>query len=265
MEFVLPILYVPFSDLSENNPDEAIRLIARTQYLDWTALRLLGPQSPEYMRAVHGAAKRLSEIGERLDLVQVKNEVPPTSIEDEPDLVQLVNRATELLPSWTEAVVRNQTTQKQIVATFEAYEERRLRLANGRAGGSAEAAELIRLSGALLPLHQIALEDSQTYSSQSIELDPIITAIIRFVTDYPPGMALIGPSIESINEAIYVIRHDGDMWPKQFFLRNSRLTKTFKTLAELLTRNHNLAVEGNQIVISWNLQLSELLARAECV
>lgn len=59
-ELLLPLVYVPVPDLSSDDPsDEAVALVARTQYVDWTELRLEDQDSPAYRRAVNALAARL--------------------------------------------------------------------------------------------------------------------------------------------------------------------------------------------------------------
>src|SRR5215469_15861861 len=56
-ELLLPILYVETQGLSMESQDEAVALVARTQYVDWRATRLLEPASREYRSAVNALAR----------------------------------------------------------------------------------------------------------------------------------------------------------------------------------------------------------------
>jgi hypothetical protein len=61
-ELLLPILYIEMRDLSAENPDEAIALVARTQYVGWHTNRLLDAGSQEYRIAVNALAQRLLDM-----------------------------------------------------------------------------------------------------------------------------------------------------------------------------------------------------------
>ncbi|MCJ1699836.1 TIR domain-containing protein [Rathayibacter festucae] len=64
-ELVLPIRYVDFPLLHEENPsDELVALIQRFQWEDWTSLRFSARSDPDYRRAVAALATRLVEANE---------------------------------------------------------------------------------------------------------------------------------------------------------------------------------------------------------
>ncbi len=63
-DFLLPVRWSGVERLEEDDADEAKALVAKTQWKDWSALRLTDEDSPEHRTAVHDLAKRLVEIGD---------------------------------------------------------------------------------------------------------------------------------------------------------------------------------------------------------
>ena len=65
-ELLLPILYVTVPGLSPESSDEAVALIARTQYADWRETRLQEAMSSGYRTAVNALAVRLLKSAEQV-------------------------------------------------------------------------------------------------------------------------------------------------------------------------------------------------------
>lgn len=117
-ELILPIRYAKVNDLTEQNPDEAIALVARMQYVDWTRTRLAGSSAPEYRVAINNLAVRLAEVATVIVETQLSEELQEanTSGDNEPGLVDLFNQVSRILPEWVDANNANEI----IVAQFEA-------------------------------------------------------------------------------------------------------------------------------------------------
>ncbi|MBB4969017.1 toll/interleukin-1 receptor domain-containing protein [Saccharothrix violaceirubra] len=245
-EFILPIRYVPVPDLDVDSPDELKATVARTQYVDWSELRLLDESSGEYRRALHELAARLVDIESRMVEVQREAETSP---EGDDDLSTLIDRITRLLPDWHEATVDNRTTSAQFWATFEAYRHNRRR--------TSDLSALIRFGREIQPLNERWLREARTYSARSIELDPLMTSLLRELADYPEGLSLTGPILDAVEDAhdnivTSVKRTDkGALGMIEFFGRHARLSPTFKTLHSQSTEIDKLANEGNAIVERW--------------
>lgn len=58
-ELVCPILYAPVEGLSSDSQDEAMALVGRTQWENWTRLRLHDEKSEQHRTAVNKMSMRL--------------------------------------------------------------------------------------------------------------------------------------------------------------------------------------------------------------
>ena len=98
-DLILPILYVEPKDFSAESPDEAVSLIAKTQYEDWRGLRLLDPRSQEYRTAVNGLAHRLIEIAARVAEGQLRQELSANFDQPAADgITEILERVMRLVP-----------------------------------------------------------------------------------------------------------------------------------------------------------------------
>jgi hypothetical protein len=208
-ELLLPILYIEVSDLYPENPDEAIALVARTQYVDWHTSRLLDPSSREYRTAVNALARRLLDIARRVSEIQLKHELS-SEIEnfDADGLADIVRQIEVLLPDWLEAVMTEKGLRAQALALRHHYYEQVRKLKKRRAPPSALLSAQIRYAREILPLVERGLKDSQIYVARSIELDPLISALTRLVAEHPDSFPLAVPVKEAIDEAIEEIQRN---------------------------------------------------------
>ncbi|RKT83861.1 TIR domain-containing protein [Saccharopolyspora antimicrobica] len=107
-ELILPILYIDFPELREEPPTD--ELIARTrafQWVDWTDLRFAATTSPEYRKAVARLAQRLAEAATAAETVDSSDAAARQEpIPSAPGFVDVVAKAEEVMPMWTETVRR---------------------------------------------------------------------------------------------------------------------------------------------------------------
>jgi hypothetical protein len=110
-ELLLPLLYVPVPDLGSDSPDEAVALVARMQYMNWTGLRLEDENSAEYRKGVYELATLLVEIRSRVAERSVATVAPATSAvdadlggDDEPGFFEILAAAEEAMPKWQETM-----------------------------------------------------------------------------------------------------------------------------------------------------------------
>ncbi len=212
-EFILPILYVETEGLSEDNPEEVFALIARTQYVDWRKIRLLEPSSQEYRQAVNGLARRLLQISREVAGRQIVRELRADS-DDGDDvhggIIDIVERITEFLPDWLDAVTGDRTNTVQIEATLSKFDADTFRLRRARAPKSAIMAVQVRMGNEILPLLQRFHREATTYSSLSIQLDPLISRLARLVSAHPDSYYLVSQVRGAIDEAMEAIRADDE-------------------------------------------------------
>ncbi|WP_062946755.1 toll/interleukin-1 receptor domain-containing protein [Brachybacterium sp. sponge] len=105
-ELIMPIKYIDFPAL-ENNPtgNEAIELVRRFQWEDWTELRFCATDSPEYRRAVSRMASRLAAANASADQTQVPVELlESTDMDDGPGILDSMAGMEAALPEWQEAL-----------------------------------------------------------------------------------------------------------------------------------------------------------------
>lgn len=107
-ELLLPILYVDVPDLVEDSPDDAMALIASTQYVDWRELRLTDEASETYARAVNQLAQRLAQIARdyasRPSVIPTESSPSTEDPDDEPGISDLIADMEPVLPKWTETI-----------------------------------------------------------------------------------------------------------------------------------------------------------------
>lgn len=102
-ELIMPIKYIDFPALSEDDPmDDAIILARSFQWEDWTELRFSSRTSPEYRQAIAKMADRIH----RAYLSTEKTEIEPdrTDSHDDDDTlgsVEIIAKAEQSFPAWT--------------------------------------------------------------------------------------------------------------------------------------------------------------------
>lgn len=106
-ELVMPILYTDFKGRHEDPPsDDAVALVKRHHWEDWTELRFASSTSPEYRIAVAKMASRLAEANEIADKANVVEAALALTEEDDdsPGVVDLMAQTESALPEWAETV-----------------------------------------------------------------------------------------------------------------------------------------------------------------
>lgn len=261
-DLLLPILYVSVSDLSTESPDEAVSLIARTQYVDWRSNRLLEPRSGEYKVAVNALAQRLLEIARYVADVQLKRELKSDPEDDGADgIIDIVARIEVLLPDWLEAVMVEKSVNAQITAVWDQYKQQVNKLQKRNAQPSALLSAQIRMAQEMLPLAERQEKDSQIYLAHSVELDPLVSALSRLVAEHPDSFSLVAPVREAIDEAMEVIVEEEEKDKSgrksvQDGLRGmGHLGRIIKQANTAFARKYRNAGEGNGIVKRWDAEL----------
>jgi hypothetical protein len=266
-ELLLPILYVNTPGLSAESPDQAMALVAKTQYEDWRDIRLLQIRSREYRAAVNALACRLLEIANRVAERQIRRELDPNSAEHEAEgIADIVEKVMVLLPEWLDAVIGDKFNTAQFDATNAESRRTNARLRRSNAPASAILAAEMRYGREMLPLVERFHKDAQTYVARSIELDPLISSLARLVVEHTDSWPLVMPIREAIDEAMPVIRRDEQRYEQstargehrtilQTFDKLKHLGRIFQQCAALTRDAERLVAEGNTIVRRWNSEL----------
>jgi hypothetical protein len=271
-DLVLPILYVAVSDLSEDNPDEAVALVARTQYEDWTRLRLAGPGSREYRTAVNMLATRLAEAAASVTAKQLVAEEATSEAADRdvesPGLIELADRINALLTDWLIVVEEDPVNEAQHDATMRVFRERRARLAASSPPRGAVFALLAQMGTAELPLARRRLGHAETYAAHTIELDPLVHAAIRAVEAFPQGWPLLERLHAGVRDAKLSIDASlaslasGDRPMTEVAKEYAAMSKTWREIRVAHERADALVADGNALVEVWSDRLEALAAAA---
>jgi TIR domain len=176
-ELLLPILYAEVPELAEDSDDEAAALIARTQYVNWSELRLVDETSEAYRQAVNGLARRLMEVAQTLEVRPVI--VPEGPEEDEPGLVDVMAEFEAALPRWQAAIEQLGPLAVEIGA---AMDRATTRAEQSDASGKGFAGRIVAiqaLTSELDPLTTRVLQAGTDYASEVVKVDAGILTLIR--------------------------------------------------------------------------------------
>lgn len=263
-ELILPIRYAIVKDLSEDNPDEVVAMVARMQYVDWTQLRLQEPTSSEYRIAVNRLAGRLAkltdDISERQLLTELQEVREPE--DDELGLSDLFERINEILPTWIQAIDDVQVDFAQLQATFEVYSERIMK-AKRSGPPSALFASLQRLASDEIPIAERSLQRAKTYMAQTIELDPLVLNAARIGEDHPADRALFADLHSAVLLAYKtytdsMIRPPGTVDPETWTAQWVHTSRAMRRFNQVLAVYSQTVTEAHQIVATWVRQFEWL-------
>ncbi len=252
-ELILPILYAAVPGFTSENPDEAVALTARMQYVDWTDLRLSDVGSPEQRRAVNRLAQRLADVASEIAARQVEQEVQGDS-ETALGLSETLEAIAELLPDWLTAVEIDPVLTEQIRVTVNAFGEKRRR--SGPAG--ARFAVLQREAAELLPLAQRHLEFAEVYSSRTIALEPAMRRIIRIAEAHPDAVPALSEMESALKKAKAEIvksekqRSEGWIGLGEYAERYAHTSRAMSAVRDLWQRASELVYEANATVLRWD-------------
>jgi hypothetical protein len=261
-DLLLPILYIETPDLSDESPDEAVALVARTQYVDWRANRLLEPGSREYRTAVNSLARRLLEIARQVAERQLDRELSMDLEGDAVDgIADLVAQIMRLLPDWLDAVMGEQVNDAQITATWDQHRNRLTRLKKANAPASAILATQMNVAREMLPLAERSQKDARIYLARSVELDPLVSEVARLVSEHPESFQLVMPIRDAIDEAMTQImkgeedKARGARSIQSRFDDMRHLGRIFQKCNAMWRVKSQAAKEGNAIVRRWDAEL----------
>jgi hypothetical protein len=271
-ELILPILYVTVPDLRDDNADEAVALVARMQYEDWTNLRLADVASADFRRAVNSLAGRLASLVQVIAAKQLKDELRlEGNGDDAAGLMDVLGQIRAVLPEWYEVVVRSQVVSVQRDATKRHYMDRLTKLESSHAPSSAHFAILQRLAVDETKLIQPAVPAAQTYYALTIKLDPLIRRAVRIVDAHSDAVPLLRELEATLEEAWTEIdrndanRRAGGELGSAFATRYAHVSRAMKRLAALHAARERFALEANDLVRQWRELLHQAYATPENV
>jgi len=257
-KLLLPILYIPVPGLDENSDDELLALIARTQYVDWTALRLLAPEDPRVLQGLNDLALKLMSLVASV-VVLAKEEETKTPAENDTDLAEVVEAIANRLEPWMESVDFDKIAGATWRATLDERLARVRRLQRSTSGNSAIFSTFVQLGTDLLPIALDRLAKAKNYSRLTIELDPLVNTAIRLIRLHREGSSELDSLRDGINEAYLNIEpidpdDSGFSLPEGLVDMNKHLRQTNDALSD----SSAFVQEGNAIVLGWREKLIDL-------
>ncbi|MBD8468206.1 toll/interleukin-1 receptor domain-containing protein [Plantibacter sp. CFBP 8798] len=262
-KLLLPLNYVSVPAFGPEHSDELVALTARTQYVDWTSLRLQDPSTTDYRLSINRLAQRLVELQEEVRQIELEAEAAGSPEEATPTgLLDALAKVDSLLPSWLAAVEKDPIKIAQHEAINLAYQRKRVRARNQQQ----QLALLHREATDLLPIARDALDLATIYSASTIDLHPHVTSLLRAVRVAPDFSDVLGPLMEAVSEAKLAIDgselQPGQMKSADAWRERAHLGRTFRDLAETHEKSEKLRSEANEIVLSWHDQLVPLAGRS---
>lgn len=256
-DLLLPVLFVPVAGLTPENPDPAMALVGKSQYEDWTKLRLADDSSAQYNESINRLAARLLDLADSVAQSRLIREAHRARVPepDADDLAALLGRADSLWPEWLEVVGVDEAQVNASRAMSKTLSERRARLRAAHASQSAIMATFQTQALLYTPFSQEHLTRAQIYSGRTMELDPVIRAVVRAAAETPALEALLHELRERVDEAVRVIR-EGEAQTEyqtanEFVATLPYVTQTWREVVERERQSDSLIREANRIVLRW--------------
>ncbi len=184
-ELLLPVLYVDVPGLDEKSDDEAVALVARTEYEDWRELRLEDEDSHAYRKGVHRLAVRLAEISAQMasaeaPAAELEGSTIPEAAEEQPlGIVDILAEMEEAMPRWT-AVVQGFPEVMSALSTAAEQAAHHIQLSDNAGKGFAGRLAAARNYAKAIeePANRV-LELGTKYASELVAVDPGVLTMIR--------------------------------------------------------------------------------------
>lgn len=256
-KLMLPILYIKVDDLSVDSADELKSIVAKTQYVDWTSLRLKPLDHPTVLEAVEAMAVRLRELQYEVHRFSIEQE-KKTEAENVLDLEGALSAISERLEPWMESVDFDKIAGRNWSTFVDERLGRAQRLTRSH-NQSGAFSTYIQLGKELLPIALDRLEKARSYSRLTIELDPFVNAAVRLVRDHDSFRSLLDPLRDGVEEARLNIepleeRHGAYGLPPNIVDMNKHIRSANDALMESMT----FANDGNALVLEWVDKLNHL-------
>lgn len=263
---LLPILFIDVPGLGEGSADEVMAIVARTQYVSWSHLRLLAEDSSEVRTAVNALAKRIMELqAEAQASMQAVDEQVESN--EATTMEEVFSAIRERLPAWAEAVDEDHIRVMHWNNTLQQRTERAQRVAKTRGASGALLSVYTKLGLELAPMAAKRLEDLLTYHRLTIELDPYVASAFRLVSRNPKFSGLLDELRDGIAEAMPAVsasieyRRTGKGSNRYAYSAigglaqySPHLRQAFEDMQEAF----RFVGEANEIVASWDARLREL-------
>lgn len=273
-ELLLPILYVDVEGLSPDSGDEAMALVARTQYANWTELRLVEEDSERYRQEVNKLALKLrdvaSDVGARAvvipgeasrrDTATHQHAIDDDLDDDSPGLLDLVADAQPKMESWTESISAFGPVMDEINRLTE---EATLKIQRGDQEGKPYNYRIVvsrELASQLVAPAEEMRRLADRYASELAGANPSILAMIRLVeasSDDPEALPFICELFETIRGLVRTARETAastQQWA-DVLGQNAKLSKDLRPSMNMIRQALRGVLDGLSIIEDWEHQI----------
>jgi hypothetical protein len=260
-KLILPILYSAVPDLNESSTDELLALAARTQYVDWTGLRLADIASERYRVAVNALVVQLAARWQEMREVESERSLASADLRAPSQLgfAEALHEVASRLDRWRELVEDDPIVVAQHAAILAAYEGR-----INRARSEQRLAIDHRRVVDLIPVAQRDLALAKEYSAESIEMNTHVLTVIRAARESPELVPALRPLADAVAEARRTLQSPmgrlapNEVWSHDYWPGRAHYGAKFREMAELVTASSAFKEEGNVVLAGWVDALIEL-------
>lgn len=259
-ELLLPILYLDFPGLEDDQPvDDLVVLVRNFQWMDWRELRFSGPESTEYRRAVATMATRLVEANRVAETTDATNTaISRAELADDEDGV------LELMASFEEAFPKLSETTGQIGQAItelnSALESSAAEINDPKNQGFAKRLRVVRkLSLDLSPTTARISRLGDDFAQQLHDVDLGVRAIIARAPDEPENRGEFCEFFGSIRGL--VVAAESGLGSLETLVDAAapleKLSRDIRKPLRDLRRGLTLMVEGRDVMRAWILLIDE--------
>jgi hypothetical protein len=265
-ELLLPLLYVNVPDLDTDSEDEAVALVAGTQYEDWRDLRLVDEHSAAYRRAVNRLASRLAEIGDtvgdRPDEERTRND-ESADADDEPGFLELLAEGEKALPRWERTITAFPEVLSEVTAVAERATQE-LTENDVRGGGFAGRIAVSRRLAKELDAPARRLRDlGRSYASDLIAIDPAILTMLRWAEDDPEEGR--DPDAQEFFSSVRILAtasREASTALKELISamdEASQMTREIRPQVRMMREGLRDVLDGQAVIDEWERQVERVL------
>ncbi|HEX8053021.1 MAG TPA: toll/interleukin-1 receptor domain-containing protein [Thermoleophilaceae bacterium] len=271
-ELLLPLLYVEVPDLDEDSEDEAIALVAGTQYEDWRNLRLVDENSADYRQGVNRLATRLANISE--EVADRPDPLPPQGrstadgdADEGPGFLELLAEGEKALPRWERTITAFPDVLEEVATVTEGATDQ-MSESDARGGGFAARIAITRRLARELdaPAKRIA-ELGRSYASDLVAIDPAILTLLRWAEEDPDEAAT--PEAQEFFTSIQALAQASKEATKELkaFVTAlddaSQMTREIRPQARTMREGLRDILDGQAVIDEWERRVSRVTAAVE--
>lgn len=195
---MLPILYAPVDDLVEDSEDEVRRIIAGSQYVDFTKLRVKDQEGEDYLTAVAQLADRLveisAEVANRPEYLPGKlgdRDSDPKALSPDDDtndvdddalgILDAIAAQEELFPEWQKTIEKYGVLMSQVADITNKYNPKMT--AAGKKNAAARLFVAKQYANELTPVADEFKENGSKYAEQAFTMNGLMSVILTNISE----------------------------------------------------------------------------------